>query len=266
VTDMNEDKSSLYIEKAREKVALKVQELRKGRRWTQAELSRRLRLSQSRLSEIERGSGSFTAEQFLTILKLFNVTASEFAPVPQGQDSELQNALARLGALHLQESSDVLPSERLSGASDVIREAIVGSESPRLVTALAPVLVGNIDHVNLKKLHLQLTEAGLGRRLAWLVENTLEAIRRELPGVSPTPWRRLYSRAQVVLGSFLDFVKVESDEEPAPDVLDASIRSKQTLAEVTASASAISRRWGIVTTLQPEDFVEALRSARAARR
>jgi hypothetical protein len=187
--------------------------------------------------------------------------------VAHGQDSELQNALARLGALHLQESSDVLPSERLSEASDVIREAIVGSESPRLVTALAPVLVGNIDHLNLTKVHLQLTEAGLGRRLAWLVENTLEAIRRELPGVSPAPWRRLYSRAQVVLGSFLDFVNVQSDEEiPAPDVLDPSIRSKQTLAEVTASASPISRRWGIVTTLQPEDFVEALRSARAARR
>jgi transcriptional regulator with XRE-family HTH domain len=264
---MNEDKSSRYIEKVREKVALKVQELRKDRHWTQAELSRRLHLSQSRLSEIERGSGSFTAEQFLTILKLFNVTASEFAPETQGQDSELQNALARLGALHLNESSDVLPSERLSGVSDVIREALVGSESPRLVTALAPVLVGNIDHVNLKKLHLQLSEAGLGRRLAWLVENTLEAIRRELPGVSPAPWRRLYSRAQVVLGSFLDLVKVESHEgTPAPDVLDPSIRSKQTLAEVTASVSPFSRRWGIVTTLQPQDFVEALRSARAARR
>src|SRR5271163_926930 len=117
---MQEDKSLHYIEKARATVAQKVQELRKDRHWTQAELSRRLRLSQSRLSEIERGSGSFTAEQFLTILKLFNVTASEFAPEPQGQESELQNALARLGALHLQESSDVLPSERLSGASDVI--------------------------------------------------------------------------------------------------------------------------------------------------
>ena len=105
---MNEYKSLLYIEKAREKVALKVQELRKDRHWTQAELSRRLRLSQSRLSEIERGSGSFTAEQFLTILKLFNVTASEFAPEGQAQDSELQNALARFGAVHLHESSDVL--------------------------------------------------------------------------------------------------------------------------------------------------------------
>jgi transcriptional regulator with XRE-family HTH domain len=264
---MNEDKAAHYIEKAREKVALKVQGLRKERHWTQAELSRRLGLSQSRLSEIERGAGSFTAEQFLTILKLFNVTASDFAPEPRGQDSELQNALARLGALHLQESTNVLPSERLSGASDVIREAIVASQSPRLITALGPVLVGNIDHVNLKKLHLQLTEAGLGRRLAWLIENTLEAIRRELPSVSPAPWRRVYSRAQVVLGSFLDFLKVESSEEAtAQDVLDPGIRSKQTLAAVTASSSPISRRWGIVTTLQSEDFVEALRGARAASR
>src|SRR5580658_4096332 len=104
---MNEDKSLLSIEKVREKVALKVQELRKDRHGTEAQLARRLHLSQSRLSEVERGSGSFTAEQFLTILKLFNVTASEFAPEAQAQDSELQNTLARLGAFHLQESSDV---------------------------------------------------------------------------------------------------------------------------------------------------------------
>ena len=54
-------------------IASKVRDLRKARRWTQAELSKRLHLSQNRLSEIERGAGSFTAEQLLVILKLFNV-------------------------------------------------------------------------------------------------------------------------------------------------------------------------------------------------
>jgi len=264
---MKEDNDAQYIEKARANVAQKVQELRKGRRWTQAELSRRLQLSQSRLSEIERGAGSFTAEQFLTILKLFNVTASDFAPERRGQDSELQNALARLGARHIRESTEIVPSERLNDISEVIRETIVSSQSPRLLTALGPVLVANIDRINLKRLHFQLTEAGLGRRLAWLVENTLEAIRDELPRVPPTPWRRVYSRAQVVLGSFLDFLTSESQEEASvPDVLDPGIRSKQTLAEVTATSSPISRRWGIVTTLQPGDFAEALRAARASGR
>jgi transcriptional regulator with XRE-family HTH domain len=255
------------LDKYRLHVARRVQELRRERRWTQAELSRRLDLSQSRLSEIERGAGSFTAEQLLAILKLFNVGVGDFVPEASGQAHELQNALARLGALHLQESTDVLPSERLSNVNDVIREAIVASEFPRLITALGPVLVRNVDHLNLKKLHLQLAEGGLERRLAWVVDNTLEAIRREAPGVTSAPWRRRYQRARVVLGSFLDFV---ADPSPAhalaADVLDTGIRSKKTLDEVTASSSPISRRWGIITTLQPDDFVEALRGARAAGR
>ncbi len=263
---MSDIKSLQSLDKSRVYIARKVHELRKERRWTQAELCRPLHLSQSRLSEIERGDGSFTAEQFLTILKLFNVAASDFAPESLGQGSDLQNALARLGAFQLQESTSVLPSERLSNVGDVVREAIVASEFPRLITALGPVVIRNIDNINLKRLHLQLTETGLERRLAWLVENTLEAIRREIPGLSSVPWRRLYSRAQVVLESFLEFLGAEAQPSAAPDVLDAAIRSKRTLDEVAASSSPISRRWGIITTLQPEDFVEALRGARAARR
>jgi hypothetical protein len=58
-------------------------------------------------------------------------------------------ALARLGAFQLQESTDTLPSERLTDVGDVLREASVASEFPRLITALAPVLVSNIGHVNL---------------------------------------------------------------------------------------------------------------------
>ena len=104
---MNTDKYSHSLEKDRAQVAQKVRELRRGRRWTQAELSRRLHLSQGRLSEVERGAGSFTAEQFLAILKLFNVPVSHFYHAAPDQASELQNALARLGALHLQESADV---------------------------------------------------------------------------------------------------------------------------------------------------------------
>ena len=59
------------LDKDRRRIAAKVRELRQSRNWTQAELSKRLQLSQSRLSEIERGAGSFTAEQFLLLLRLF---------------------------------------------------------------------------------------------------------------------------------------------------------------------------------------------------
>ena len=71
---MDDVKLSQQLEKTKADIARKVHDLRRGRRWTQAELARRLDLSQSRLSEVERGDGSFTAEQFLTILRLFNVS------------------------------------------------------------------------------------------------------------------------------------------------------------------------------------------------
>lgn len=264
---MHGDTHADGLEKDRAEVAKKVRELRRERHWTQAELSRRLDLSQGRLSEVERGAGSFTAEQFLAILKLFNVPVSHFSGAAPDQASELQNALARLGAVHLQESADVLPSERLTEVRDVVREALVAAEFPRSITALAPVLVRNVDRLRLKRLELQLADAGLERRLAWLVDNTLEVIGDELHLAPRGPWRQLCRRAEVVLGTFLDGVNAERASRPsvpALDILDADIRSKQTLEEVVASSSPISRRWGIVTSLQPRDFAEALRAARVA--
>lgn len=248
----------------RKRIAGSVRKLRKQRGWTQAELAARLHLSQGRLSQIERGGGSFSAEQFLELLKLFNVTADYFEPKSPTSDAVLQNTLARLGASHLRESDDVLPSQRLRQVSDVVREVLVSEESSRLITALAPVLVRNIDVVNLPKLQLQLADAGLERRLAWLVDNTVEAITTELPHASHELATR-YRRAQLVLQSFLDIVIAAQAAKPAaaktPDVLDPTIRSKETLAEVTASASWPSRRWGIITELQPDDFASALRAA-----
>lgn len=254
----------LSLDKQRDVIARKVRLLRKKRGWTQAELARQLDLSQSRLSEIESGAGSFTAEQFLEILKLFNVAASEFATAPASGESDLQNALARLGALHLQESTDVVPDDRFTNPGDALREAIASGQ-PRLVTALAPVLARNIDRINLPHLYAELAQGGLGGRLGWLIENTSDAIARESPRATG-PWRPLYRRAELVLDTFLGFLHtLPRPPEGALDVLDPGIRSKQTLEDVKASSSLISRHWGIITTLKPEDFVKALRGARAAR-
>ncbi|MCA9678479.1 MAG: helix-turn-helix transcriptional regulator [Kofleriaceae bacterium] len=245
-------------------IASKVRDLRKARRWTQAELSKRLHLSQNRLSEIERGAGSFTAEQLLVILKLFNVPLSYFVPSAERDESaELQNALARLGALHLQERDDVLPSERLDEVNDVVREALVAG-TPRLVSAIAPVLVRNVDQVNFRKLGARLAEVGLDNRVGWLVENTLEALRGGLDASLPRHWAQLYRRAVVVLEAFLESVPARSRKPTATDILDATIRTKKTLEEVRAAASPISHRWGIVTGLNPADFAAALKAARVA--
>lgn len=159
----------------------------------------------------------------------------------------------------------MLPSERLTRVTDVIREAIVAGEHPRLITAIAPVLVRNIDAIHPSKLHVDLEAAGLGRRFGWIAANTLEAIRRETT-TAPPSWKKFYARATVVLESLLSFITPDHPDQPvALDILDVGIRSKKTLDDVIASRSALSRQWGIASSLQPEDFALALRGARDAR-
>jgi transcriptional regulator with XRE-family HTH domain len=251
----------------RASIARKVRKLRSQRRWTQAELAKRLGLSQSRLSEIERGQGSFTAEQFLVILRLFNVSLSHFAHTQQ-PSAELQNALARLGAAHLREREDTLVSERFDEVEDVLKEVLFTAESPRQVTSLAPVIVQNIDRISFGSLRARFIEAGLQRRLGWLIENVLEAVRRELSQSLPRDRMRQYRRAEVVLGALpILGLPLRGDAGDTPDtlILDPDILSADTLREVKASRSKISRRWGIVTGLQPDDFVAALRAAHEVR-
>lgn len=233
------------LEKDRLRIARKVRELRTQRRLTQQDLAGKLQLSQGRLSDLERGNGSFTAEQFLTILRCFNVGASDFASSTRAHDPELRNALARLGAIHLQENDDVVPSEQLEEVANLVRESLL-ADSPRYVTALAPVLVRNVDRLNLRRLVLQLADVGLDRRLAWVIDNTVEALRQELPATPRGRLRQSYRRAELLLGQLLEFlVDRESLDYKAPvDLLDRGILTKQTLEEVTASSSEISRRWG----------------------
>ncbi|MEP7124335.1 MAG: helix-turn-helix transcriptional regulator [Byssovorax sp.] len=259
-------RSSKRLEQIRQTVAGKVRALRAGRRLTQAELAAQLGLSQGRLSELERGNGSFTAEQLLFMLKLFNVTASHFAPPTVDHDAQIQNALARLGAVHLRESSDLVPYEQLDDLGEVVREALLAG-APRLLTALAPVLVRNINRVHLGKLRIDLAQAGLERRLAWLVENTLVAVRAELTRSLPRPLAQRYRRADTVLEMFLELATSQAAQQAftagsaPPDLLDATISSAKTRHAVAASSSAISQRWRIITSLQPDDFIEALRAA-----
>ena len=252
--------------KERDQIAEKVRSLRQARRWTQAELADRLHLSQSRLSEIESGDGSFTAEQFLSLLRLFNVPVSHFGLSTEDRGSQLQNALARLGAFHLNENSEIIPDEQLENPADVLRETLVG-DSPRLLTAIAPVLVGNIDRINLNKLRHELLQVGFERRLSWVIDNTLSALHRELTEPLPLTWAQRYRRAQTVLEAFVESISAAPETRAPqawpPDVLDSGIRSKKTLGEVSASSSPVSQKWRIVTRLQPADFADALRAARA---
>lgn len=243
----------------RTEIGRRVRELRLARGLTQRRLGRALGLSQNRLSEVERGQGSFTAEQLVSILGIFNLTLEELLPGdPAGQ---LQNALARLGAAHLSESEDVIPSERLRGALAVIRETLASADSPRQISGLAPVLVRHSGSLNLAKLQRDLDEIGLGQRFDWVAESTLAALKVEASAGLPPEWAESYARARTRLGAFLGKRRALPGGE---DILDSGIASAKTLSEVRDASSAIARRWGIVTRLQPADFLEALRAARGA--
>lgn len=246
-----------------------MRELRIGRRMTQAQLAAVLGLSQNRLSEIERGGGSFTAEQLLILLKLFNVTVSQLAlSGPEDEpnvpaQTHLQNALARLGAGHLREEAGVLPTERLAEVGDVIRETLLEG-SPRQQTALAPVLVTNIKQISLRKQWASLVPLGLERRFGWIVENTLEALRIELGQTLRKPVALMYRRATLVLETFLSDVRsfAFTERDVPLDLLDETARSAETRRALLAASSEISKRWRILTDLQPTDFADALRAAR----
>lgn len=252
------------MESDRARIGVKVRALRTQRGLSQAELARRLEMSQARLSLIESGKASLTAEQFLVVLGIFNVPVADFS---RKRGSELQNALSRLGAFQLQEDSDALPSERLEKVTDVVRETLVDAESPRLVTALAPVIVRNVDAISWGALTHDLRALGLARRFQWLVENVLEAIKRASTDVAASPdWRRAYRRAETVLDGVRE--RMETEEllrALPPDILDRGIRSQKTRDEVSATASEISRRWHVVTSIQTADFVDALRGAHVRR-
>jgi transcriptional regulator with XRE-family HTH domain len=248
----------------RSQIGAKVRELRNGRRWTQAELAQRLGLSQARLSEIERGQGSFSAEQLLEIFLLFNVDPSFFSSGVQrtSHEDQLWNAAARLGASHLAESEDVLPSQHVQQVNDLLREGLAYARSPRLLTALAAVLVARADELQLHYIEEQLLRLGLAHRLLWLVDNTLAAVQSLLAAAPPRALAMRYQRAEVVLSTWLRTPRPKAAAKTA-DVLDVDIRSDKSRALTEKQRSRISKRWGVLSEIQPDDFARAVAAANA---
>ena len=211
-----------------------------------------------------RGRGSFSAEQLLEIFRLFNVDPSDFATDQHrtGYEDQLWSAAARLGASHLMESEDVLPSQRVQQVHDLLREGLAYARSSRLLTALASVLVARADQLQLHHLEEQLARLGLAHRLLWLAQNTVTAVQSLLSAAPRGALARRYRRADVVLISWLNTARPKRAVAlRAPDVLDADIRSDKSRELAEERRSAISRRWGIVSELQPEDFARAIGAA-----
>jgi transcriptional regulator with XRE-family HTH domain len=248
------------LEKIRRNIGAAVKVLRAERGMSQAQLAAHLDISQSQFSNRERGVASFTAEQLVALMSLFNEPLSRFTGQRQVDDeARLQSALARRGAGHLKEGPDVIPDDE--DVQGIVAQALVRG-TPRLVTALAPVLVSNLDSVSLAKLRLDLAQAGLQRRAAWLAANVLDAVRRELTTPMSRHHQLQYRRAELVLDRFLDSVTSEEATLSGLDFLDSSIRSQKTLDQISEASSEHSRRWSIVTAIQTDDFVRALRATR----
>ena len=241
-------------------ISAKIRGLRQERRWTQVRLAALLGLSQNRLSEIERGDGSFTAEQLLLVLKTFNLQLDYFQYFKQTEAAQVQNALARFGAKSLKEDPGAAPFESIKGAGAAVLEALATAENPRQITAVAPVIVAQIGRINLDRLRIQFAQAGYEGRLAWALENTVEAVRSELPGLAGA-WRTKYRRAELVIGALLARWPVPA-AGAAEDILDREILSEESLRGARKDLSPAARKWRIVTKLTADDFREALRGGR----
>jgi len=231
--------------------------VRKTKQMTQGELAGLLGLSQPRLSEIERGRSSLTAEQFLHLLQVLNLKVNAFNKRASPSRS-LQNALVRFGANHLREYRSTPPTQRHDSPEKVIIEVLLDPASKRFVTALCPVLVWSIEAVSPHRIQHNLAQTGLPRRFPWLVDNTLIAL-QELPQPRQREWRLCWKRASIVLNS-LPYRPEETDS--TLDSFDPGIRSKISFDRAWQNASETSRSWGIVSTLSEDDFSYAL--ARAA--
>lgn len=253
------------LDATRRFIAKRVRELRQERRWTQAELAAQLHLSQSRLSEIERGDGSFTAEQLLEIFRIFNVNPDHFdaAPARPHPEAEFQNALARLGAHHLTERPDLLPTQRLREAGSTIREILTAGGPPRLLLALAPVVVWNIDSLPLHRIHGQLMELGLENRLLWLLENILLSLSNPA-AFGNLEWIRHCRRAKALIEDFIISIPF-TQKTQSFDPLDKNIYSKKSIQETISNASPCSLKYRILTDISPLDFANALQHAITSR-
>lgn len=262
--DMKKDTQDIRL-----RVASNIRRLRQENRWTQTRLARLLGLSQNRLSEIERGQGSFTAEQLLLVLKTFNATLSDFTS-RSGAPAEklLQNAIARLGSGSLHESRDLLPTEKLETSTSVIREVLTSAENPRQITALAPVIVNKINSTGLNKLRLEFFGEGRINRLGWLLESVLAAIRNELRGPKQkwsNGWEDRYHRAEVLIGNILSYpgFPLPHSKNAVEEPLESGVlRSQEAFKEAKASRDSMAKKWAVVTRITTNDFIHVLKEAR----
>jgi transcriptional regulator with XRE-family HTH domain len=240
-----------------------VRQLRQERRWAQAELAQRLGISQARISRIEQGTGSLRAEEFLQLMELFQVGVDRFLPATDPQGS-LQNALIRFGAQHLRQVPSAHVLEEYASPKRAILRVLLDPRSERLVTALAPVLIGNIDGIALPTIQDAAERAGAPNRFVWLCRNVLTAL--DAAPADSADERRSFARARTVLSDFLSRLPAAQSAHTQWDPFDQGVRSPQAQLAVRTQASDISKKTAIESLITPDDFATAIREARESLR
>lgn len=241
-----------------------IKKLRKERRLTQWELAKLLGLSQAHFSKIERGQGTISAEQLINLVQKYNLPLSYFTPPEKPskyeEDPYLQNALAYLGANHLRPVPQVEVPKRLEFPEETILETLVAS-SPRLITALAPVIVKHCEKINFHRIAEKLRIHGIQNRLWWVIEGTYLALTERLKeAYLPTVLHQDYQKAFLLLER-KKADAVTAQEHLKEDELDEGLISARTVELVKKNNDKLAKRWGIVTRIKKEDFLRALKDA-----
>lgn len=250
-------------DKLQKSISAAIRRLRQDRRWNQAELAKTLGVSQSRLSEIESGKGSISAEQLIILMQTFNVPLSHFVKTkPADPDAQLRNAISRLGGSQLIENPDVLPSEKLNEVSTVITETLISGISSRLITNLVPTIVNNIRNFSFIRTLIKLKEYGLQNRLFWIADGLLWALNKRLSIFVPKDRLLLYRQAKTVLENFFNpQLLCAYTYNLQEDILDPDITSQKTLEQTKKSRDDIAKKWRIVTRITADDFYQSLLAA-----
>jgi transcriptional regulator with XRE-family HTH domain len=247
----------------RQTIGETVRRLRKGRRWTLAELARHLDVSESRLSELERGAGSFSAEHLLTVFRLFHVGPQDFIPPDDAPDPELgslQTALVKFGARHLVADERTIIRWEHDRPIRVVEEVLLRHPTARWLTALPPVLVTHLAEIPLPAVQHTLAQAGVPHRWGWLLDQLLEALRVLGPPDAPLRWRQDCQRAQTVAAQYLPSVQ-RPTPDAAFDLLDPDLRTAASVAAAIARATPIDHRWRVLSRLTTDDFLSPLEVA-----
>jgi transcriptional regulator with XRE-family HTH domain len=234
--------------------------LRAERGWTQRRVATALGTSQSRLSVVERGEGSISAEQLLTAMQLFGVPAERFRPAGVTRAGVMARARALLGSPDAVGAPSVEP--RADAAQALLVEVLLAPRQVTHLQVLAPLLVRNLDLIALPRVYERLEQRGRGARLGWLadaVAAAIQALSTPLPGA----WDPLARHAEVALYAFSTQLQDARDRSErsrllVEDVLETGLCSAVKLEALRRENGVEAKAWGIVTGCGVAGFAKAL--------